>query len=409
MILNILLTIKSICDVLAANQERGNPMDGSAQNLWQPEVDEAFIGEIRDFVRDRIIPIAHEIDEKDLYPVDVVRDLAKLGCNTISLPRKFGGRELSYLQSVAACEEIGYGSAAVAISLITIFQAQTMLNVFGSESLKERYLPQFARGLIASYALTEASHGSDIRQLDTKARQDRDGWILNGEKSFITSGSKAEVFIILAQTNVGVSVFVVPRETRGVSTYIGQNSATFGLRNGPHVNVKLEDVRLPLDHLVGTEGKGVRQAVTTLDYSRTLAAGISIGIARAAFDAALKFARDRTAFNQKVVDFQGIQWYFADMLARIDAARLLVYRAARALDTHDDVIRYASAAKLIASEVATDVAAKAVQICGAHGTMVNAPFGRFLRDAKTYEIGGGSSEVLKNALAKRIITHAALL
>lgn len=384
-------------------------MDGSEQSLWQPEVDEAFIGEIRNFVQDRIIPIAHEIDEKDLYPVEVVRDLAKLGCNTISLPKKFGGRELGYSQSVAACEEIGYGSAAVAISLITIFQAQTMLNVFASESLKDRYLPRFAQGLIASYALTEASHGSDIRQLDTKARQEGDCWVLNGEKSFITSGSKAELFVILAQADAGVSVFVVPREVKGVSTYVGENSATFGLRNGPHVNVRLQDVRLPFDHLVGVEGKGVRQAVTTLDYSRTLAAGISIGIARAAFDAALVFARDRTAFNQKIVDFQGIQWYFADMLARIDAARLLVYRAARALDTHDDVIRYASAAKLIASEVATDVAAKAVQICGAYGTMVNAPFGRFLRDAKTYEIGGGSSEVLKNGLAKRILKHAALL
>jgi alkylation response protein AidB-like acyl-CoA dehydrogenase len=149
---------------------------------------------------------------------------------------------------------------------------------------------------------------------------------------------------------------------------VGENCATFGLRNGPHVNVRLQDVRLPLDHLIGKEGKGVRQAVTTLDYSRTLAAGISIGIARAAFDAALVFARDRTAFDQKVVNFQGIQWYFADMLAKIDAARLLVHEAAHALDGHEDIIP-ASAAKLLASEAATEVAARCVQICGAYGTM----------------------------------------
>lgn len=384
-------------------------MDGLPNAMWQPAVEASFVDEVRRFVKERIVPHAHEIDARDLYPAEIVRDLAKLGCNTISLPKKFGGRGLSYSHSVAACEEIGYGSAAVAISLITIFQAQTMLNTFGSESLKQRYLPRFAEGLIASYALTEASHGSDIRQLDTKARQDGEYWILNGEKSFITSASRAEVFVILAQTDVGVSVFVVPRDSAGVSSYIGENSATFGLRNGPHANVRLQDVRLPLDHLVGQEGKGVRQAVTTLDYSRTLAAGISVGIARAAFDAALVFARDRTAFNQKVINFQGIQWYFADMLAKIDAARLLVYEAARGLDSHEDVIRRASAAKLLASEVATEVASRCVQICGAYGTMVNAPFGRFMRDAKTYEIGGGSSEVLKNALAKRVLTYAAQL
>lgn len=384
-------------------------MDGLPNAMWQPAVEASFVDEVRRFVRERIVPRAHEIDAKDLYPAEIVRDLAKLGCNTISLPKKFGGRGLGYSHSVAACEEIGYGSAAVAISLITIFQAQTMLNTFGTESLKQRYLPRFAEGLIASYALTEASHGSDIRQLDTKARQDGEYWILNGEKSFITSASRAEVFVILAQTDVGVSVFVVPRDSAGVSSYIGENSATFGLRNGPHANVRLQDVRLPLDHLVGQEGKGVRQAVTTLDYSRTLAAGISVGIARAAFDAALVFARDRTAFNQKVINFQGIQWYFADMLAKIDAARLLVYEAARGLDSHEDVIRRASAAKLLASEVATEVASRCVQICGAYGTMVNAPFGRFMRDAKTYEIGGGSSEVLKNALAKRVLTYAAQL
>jgi alkylation response protein AidB-like acyl-CoA dehydrogenase len=398
-----------MCVVVRDIKKRGNAMSGLPEAMWQPMVEASFVEEVRRFTRERIGPQAHEIDAKDLYPAEIVRDLAKLGCNTISLPEKFGGRGLGYAHSVAACEEIGYGSAAVAICLITIFQAQTMLNTFGSESLKQRYLPRFAEGLIASYALTEASHGSDIRQLDTKARKDGESWILNGEKSFITSGSCAEIFVILAQTDVGVSVFVVPRENEGVSTYVGENSATFGLRNGPHVNVRLQDVRLPLDHLVGQEGKGVRQAVTTLDYSRTLAAGISVGIARAAFDAALIFARDRTAFDQKVIHFQGIQWYFAEMLAKIDAARLLVYEAARGLDSHEDVIRRASAAKLFASEVATEVAARCVQVCGAYGTMVNAPFGRFMRDAKTYEIGGGSSEMLKNALAKRTLTYAASL
>ena len=216
---------------------------------------------------------------------------------------------------------------------------------------------------------------------------------------FITSGSAAEFFVILAETQTGVSVFAVPRDVANLTIYEGRNSATFGLRNGPHMNLRLDGARLPLDHLIGQEGKGVRQAVTTLDYSRTLAAAISVGIARAAFEGALAFARDRAAFDQKVLDFQGIQWYFAEMLTEIDAARLLTYRA-RKRQAHEDIARYSSEAKLKASAVATDVAARAVQICGAYGTMINAPFGRYLRDAKTYEIGGGSSEILKNTIGR---------
>lgn len=383
-------------------------MSEEAHRLWRPQADGALVAEVRRFVAEKVSPAAHDIDARDVYPTAIVRELAALGCNAICLPPEYGGRGAPYASAVAVCEEVGYGSAAVAISLITIFQAQTIISLFGSQSLKARYLPRFAQGLIASYALTEAAHGSDIRTLDTTARQEGETWVLDGEKSFITSGSEAEFFVILAQTEAGVSAFAVPRESEGLSTYVGANSATMGLRNGPHVNIRLEGVRLPLDHLIGQDGKGVRQAVTALDHSRTLAAGISIGIARAAYDAALAHTAHRVAFDRKVIEFQGIQWYFADSLARIDAARLLVYRAAEALDAHEDVMRYASGAKLLASEVATDVASKAIQVCGAYGTMVNAPFSRLFRDAKTYEIGGGSSEVLKNTLAKFFLKHAGI-
>jgi alkylation response protein AidB-like acyl-CoA dehydrogenase len=374
-----------------------------SESLWQSHADPALVREIRAYAAKNIAPVADELDRRDLYATEIVKNMAAQGFNTISLPKQFGGREEPYSASVAVCEEVGYASAGVAISLITIFQAQTMMNLFGADSLKQRYLPRFAKGLISSYALTEASHGSDIRHLDTKARHEGNGWVLNGEKSFITSGSAAEFFVILAETPHGVSVFAVPRDTPGVSDYEGPDSATFGLRNGPHVNIRLTDVRLPFDHLIGTEGKGLRQAMTTLDYSRTLAAGISLGIARAAFDAALLHVSRRVAFDQKVLEFQGIQWYFADMLTQIDAARLLVYRAAKALDTHENVLRYGSEAKLFASAVATEVASKAVQVCGAYGTRMNAPFGRYFRDAKVYEIGGGSSEILRNTIGKHLL------
>lgn len=369
-------------------------------DLWPASIAPDFVAELRAFAQSEIVPHADEIDRADIYPAAIIKRMAERGYNTISLDPAYGGGGKPYGHAAAVFEEVSYASAAVGISLITIFQAQSILKLFGSTELKAAYLPQFSKGLLSSYALTEANHGSDIRSLDTKAVPDGDHWVITGEKSFITSGSAAEFFIILAETPAGVSAFAVPGDVAGLSRYVGHNSATFGLRNGPHVNLVLDHVRLPKGALIGQDGKGVRQAVGTLNYSRTLAGAISIGIARAAFDAALAFVGDRTAFDRKVIEFQGIQWYFADMLAEIDAARLLVYRAAEALDAGAEQDRYASAAKLKAAAVATQVASLAVQVCGAYGTMENAPFGRFLRDAKAYEIAGGSAEILKNTIGK---------
>jgi alkylation response protein AidB-like acyl-CoA dehydrogenase len=378
------------------------------QALWPAMVDSAYVRELQAFAHEHIAPHAEHIDKNDVYPVDILKEMARRGYNTVTLPVQYGGQGLSYPHAAAVFEEMAAASAAVGISLITIYQAQNMITLFGQESLKQRYLPAFAQGLLSSYALTEASHGSDIRKLDTKAQRHGNEWVIQGEKHFITSATAAELFIILAETDVGVSVFAIPRNTPGLSMYEGPNSATFGLRNGPHMNVRLDAVRVPADHLIGQEGKGVRQAVTVLNYSRTLAAAISLGIARAAFEGALVFARDRIAFDQRVLNFQGIQWYFADMLADIDAARLLTYHAARALDTDDQIARWGSEAKLKASAVATQVASQSAQICGAYGIMENAPFGRYLRDAKAYEIAGGSSEILKNTLGKALMPMAGI-
>ncbi|WP_127088927.1 acyl-CoA dehydrogenase family protein [Aquabacter cavernae] len=378
------------------------PVDTGA--LWPALVEESYVARLRTYVARVVTPEGDRIDREDVYPVEIMRDLARQNFSTVVLPKEFGGQGLSYSHAAAVCEELAVGSAAVGVSLITIFQAQTMIRLFGEESLKQRYLPAFAQGLLSSYALTEAAHGSDIRKLDTKARKVGDEWVIKGEKHFITSGSAAELFIILAETDKGVSVFAVPREAKGVSIYEGRNSATFGLRNGPHMNVVLDEVHLPADHLIGEEGKGVRQAASVLNHSRTLAGAISLGIARAAFEGALQFARDRIAFDQRVLDFQGIQWYLADMLTEIDAARLLIYRATEALDSKQQVPRWGSEAKLKACVVATAVATQAAQICGAYGIMENAPFGRYLRDAKAYEIAGGSNEILKNTIAKFLNT-----
>lgn len=372
-------------------------------NLWPAYTDKDYVESLRAFVAEKISPQADAIDRDDFYPVAVIKELAAGGYTTITLPQKYGGGGKDYSYAVSLFEEVGYGSAAAAVCLITIFQASTIISLFGQESLKSRYLPMFRKGLLSSYALTEAHHGSDIRSLDTKAVRDGSDWVISGEKQFITSGSAAEFFVILAETPVGVSAFAVPGDAANLSRYVGERSATFGLRNGPHVNVKLDGVRVPADHLIGVEGKGVRQAVTTLNYSRTLAAGVSIGIARAAFDGAWQHAKERVAFDLKVVEFQGIQWYFADMLTKIDAMRLLAYKAAEALSTGQETARYGSEAKLMASTVATEVASLTIRICGVHGVSVNSPFGRYLRDAQAYEVAGGSAEILRNTIAKSLL------
>jgi alkylation response protein AidB-like acyl-CoA dehydrogenase len=374
---------------------------------WPFLADPSLGAAARAFTAEHVSPVADQIDADDVYPVDLIDATAAEGWNAITLPERFGGGGRPIYDAVAVIEELSVGSAALAISLITIFQSQTIINLYGEESLKERILPLYAGGLRASYALTEAGRGSDIRSLETKAQRTDAGWVVNGEKAFITSGSKAQLFVVLAETPVGVSAFAITDDTPGVSTYETRDAATFGLRNGPHVNLALENVELPPDGLIGEEGRGLKQAMVTLANSRTLAAGICTGIARAAFDGAFDYARGRDAFDAKVIDFQGIQWYFAEAAAKLDAARLLTYQAARDLADGRDIARSSSSAKLLASKLATEVAEMAVQVCGAHGTRVSQPFGRYLRDAKTYEIGGGSSEMLKNTIAKSLIRAAA--
>ena len=358
--------------------------------------------EIRAWVSERILPHAKRIDAEDFYPLDIVKDGAARGYTSLGLPREYGGGGQGVTECSVMFEEIGKVSPGVGISFITIFQAQTMLRLFAGDRLKSEFLPRFRQGLITSYALTEAEHGSDITSLGTKAKRTAEGWVLNGSKAFITSSEAAEVFVILAETPAGVSVFLLERERPGVTLYVGERSQTIGLRNGPHMDMRLDGTVIPEHYLIGTEGKGVRQAVTVLNHSRTLAAAISVGIAEAALADAMQWVLNRRAFGQLLFEFQGLQWKFADMRTKIDAARLLIRQAAAIHDAGGLAIAESSMAKLFAAEMATECALDAIQMGGAYGVSENAPFGRYLRDAKAYEIGGGSSEILRNTIAKEI-------
>ncbi|MBY4275490.1 acyl-CoA dehydrogenase family protein [Rhodococcus fascians] len=373
-------------------------------DLWRNMTTEETITQAREFAREHVAPMAATLDRDDLYPLDLIGKTAELGWNSMTLGREYGGAERSMTELIAVMEEVSVYSPILGISLITIFQSQKCIDMYGQESLKQKYLPRYADGLTASFALTEDGHGSDIRFLDTKASKTENGWRITGEKAFITSGSAAELFLVLAQTENGVSTFVIMRDMPGVSTYEGEHAETFGLRNGPHVNLILKDVEVPDDHLVGTEGRGLKQVMVTLANSRTLAAGISLGIARAAVEDALEYVDKREAFGSVVLDFQGIQWYFAQLVAEIDAARFVTYAAGQDMDAGRDIARSSSESKMLAGALATKAADVAIQVCGAHGTRETQPFGRYLRDAKAYEVAGGSAEVLKNTIAKSLIS-----
>lgn len=389
-------------------------------DVWDPRVDRAYARRIAATVAEVVAPIAEAIDRDDVYPTEAVRALARAGFTAATFPTELGGDGRPFADLVAIFEEVAGASAATATSLITIFQAGETIHLFGSEALQRRYLPRIAEGLVCSFAMTEARGGSDVKQLDTKARRDGEGWVLDGKKAFVTSASAAELFVILAETERGVSAFAVPADAPGVRLEAPASTRTFGLRNGPHVDLVLTGARIPLDHLIGEDGKGIRAAATTLDHSRVLAAAIGCGIARAAFSGALAFADKRSVSGKYVIELQGVQWYLADLVAEIDAARLLTYEAASHLDaagpTHHlpkesevrrrsllDIQRWSSSAKLFATKTAVATALQAIQICGVRGCLETAPFGRYLRDAKTYEIAGGSSEILKNTLGEYLV------
>jgi alkylation response protein AidB-like acyl-CoA dehydrogenase len=361
-----------------------------------------FQQEIRDFTKDKIIPTADERDRKDIYPKEIIKEMAKLGYTSLTVPKEYDGLGRSKLDATILMEEVAYGCASTAISLITIFQAETMLLLFGNEKVKSHYLPLFRKGLISAYSLTESQRGSDIRSVDTKAVKMGDKWVINGKKTFITSGSAVEFFILLAETEKGVSIFAVDRDLLGITMEIGEYSETIGLRNGPHMDAYFDDVIIPEYCLIGEEGKGLKQAVVTLNNSRTAAAAISVGIAKAAYEHSLNWVSSRKAFDQNVIDFQGIQWMFSDMLMNVNASRLLTYQAACLHDRGNPAISESSQAKLFAGQMATKVCSDAIQMCGAYGTTINAPFGRYLRDAKSYEIAGGSNEILRNTIGKEI-------
>ena len=364
---------------------------------------------VADFVDEEIVPRAAEIDETDEFPADVVDQMAELGLMGMPIPEEYGGAGLDYHAYAAALAEISRGSGGVG----TIVAAHTslacnMVYEFGSEAQKDEYLTPMAEGTdVGAFALTEAGAGSDVPNMECVAEQDGDEYVVNGNKLWISNGSVADTITLFAKTDPsadahGISSFVVrPEEDEGF--HVENTEDKLGDKGCPTAELRFDDVRLPEDRLIGAEGNGFVQALKTLNGGRITIAARGVGIAQAALDQALEYAQGREQFDQAISDFQAIQHKLADMDTKLQAARMLMHRAADLKMRGEPYIKEAAQAKLYASEISREVSNEAIQIHGGYGYVKDFPVERFLRDAKVNEIYEGTSEVLRNTIADQLL------
>jgi alkylation response protein AidB-like acyl-CoA dehydrogenase len=363
---------------------------------------------VSEFVDEEIKPKAAEIDETDEFPADLVDEMAELGLMGMPFPEEYGGAGLDYHSYAIGLEEISRGSGGLG----TVVAAHTslagnMLYEFGDESQKETYLTPLNTGEdVGAFALSEAGAGSDVPAMETTADRDGDEYLVNGGKLWISNGSVADTVVLFAKTdpdagNKGISSFVVrPEEDDGF--VVEGTEHKLGDKGCPTAELRFDDMRIPADRRLGDEGDGFVQALKTLNGGRITIAARSVGIARAALDDALAYADDREQFDQPIGEFQAIKHKLADMDTKLQAAKLLMHKAADRKMRGEDYIKEAAQAKLYASEISREVANEAIQIHGGYGYTADFPVERYYRDAKLNEIYEGTSEVLRNTIGDRL-------
>ena len=362
----------------------------------------------REFARKEVLPKAAELDESSRFPEELIRQMAELGFMGIAVPEKYGGAGMDNVCYAIAMEEISRACAStgVIMSVNNSLACDPILK-FGSEEIKREYLVPMASGeKLGCFGLTEPGAGSDAGSQKTTAVRDGDYYIVNGSKNFITNAPQADTCVLFAMTDKskshkGISAFVVDMKWKGIS--LGKHEKKMGIKASATSSIVFEDVRVPAKNRLGNEGDGFKVAMNTLDGGRIGIASQAIGIARASFEDALAYSRDRKQFGQAICEFQAIQWMLADIATEIDAARLLTWRAAWMKDRGMRHSKESSMAKLYASEVAMRAAVKGVQIHGGYGYIKEYPAERHFRDAKITEIYEGTSEI------QRLVISAALL
>ncbi len=363
---------------------------------------------VRDFAQKEIRPKARELEENHQFPHDLLKKLSSLGILGMTIPSEYEGTKTGALSLVLALEEIGRASAsmAVIVSVHCSLFCYAILR-FGSEEQKKKYLPGAARGeILGAFSLTEPGIGSDVTSLKTKAFKRGDIYLINGTKAWVTSGNDADVFILFAQAEVEPGVqklnaFIVEKNFPGVR--ISKIEEKMGLHSSVTSDIVLEDCQVPVENLLGEEGKGASIALHCLDGSRIGVAAQSVGLAAQALDEAVRYAKQREAFGKKISEFQAIQFMIADMSTQIEAARLLTYKAADLCDRGEPFGKESAMAKLFASEAANKTVYQALQIHGGYGYSREFLIEQLYRDARVLSIYEGTSEIQRLVISRYLI------
>jgi alkylation response protein AidB-like acyl-CoA dehydrogenase len=347
----------------------------------------------REFTARELRPIAAQWDERENYPPDLLGKAASVGLTSYAIPAEHGGGGADSVTSALISEELSWGCAGLAATIqATMFPVRPLLR-FGTDAQRARYLPLLAReeGALAAIAFTEAQAGSDLSAIRAEARRDGDAYVLSGEKVYVTNGGIADLTVVFAKLDGELTAFLLEAGDPGVTA--GRKERKLGLRASYTGSVVLDGARLPADRLVGREGQGLEIALDFFQASRPQVAAGAVGVARAAFEHATGYAREREAFGRPIIRRQGVGFKLADMAMQIEAARLLVWRACAAVDADEDAGLLGSYAKAYAADIAMAATTDAVQVLGGAGIMRDQPVEKWLRDAKVFQIVEGTSEI----------------
>lgn len=384
-------------------------LDKPATMTFEESENQKMIAQmIRDFAAREIVPQMMDWDEHQEFPIQLFHDMGGLGLMGVLVPEEYGGAALSYSEYVTAIIELSKVDGSIGLSMAAHNSLCTNhILLFGSEEQKRKYLPNLASGTwIGAWGLTEPNTGSDAGNMKTVAKRDGDYYILNGSKNFITHGRSGHVAVVMARTGEpgdshGMSAFIVERNTEGFSA--GKKENKLGMRASETAEMVFSDCRIHKSQMLGNEGDGFIQALKILDGGRISIAALGCGIAEGAYEAALKYSKERHQFNQPIAKFQGIAFKLADMATKVEAAKLLTYRAAGLKNLGKDVNKESAMAKLYSSEIAVEVANDGVQIFGGYGYTKDFPAEKYYRDAKLCTIGEGTSEIQKLVISRAIL------
>lgn len=362
---------------------------------------------VKEFAQKEVKPLAREIDIKKEVPQKLIQRMKELGLFASYIPKEYGGAGLSFSFLVRVIEELSRACPSTALVLdgaLTLFADPLIM--FGSEELKRRYLTKVAEGAVGGLALTEPNAGSDAAAITTSAVRKGNGFVLNGNKIFISNGRIAKFFVVDAVTDPskghrGISTFVVDADAPGFR--ISRDIQKLGIRGSSTVELEFHDVFVPEENIVGEINKGFKVVMDTLDSGRIGIAAQALGIAQAALEEAVDYVKQRKQFGQRIADFQGIQFMLADMSTKLEAARILTYKAAEIWDRHEDAVRISSQAKLFASDVAMQITTDCLQLFGGYGYTTDLDAERHMRDAKITQIYEGTNQIQRVIIARDLL------